>query len=37
FYGRVGKLSIDCLFEEWREAFKTVEKSHSARAEEELA
>lgn len=37
FYGRVGKLSIDCLFEEWAAAFKTVEKSHSARAEEELA
>ncbi|MED4128203.1 ATP-binding protein [Shouchella miscanthi] len=36
FYGRVGKMSIDCLFDEWKEAFKTVEKSHSARAEEEI-
>lgn len=36
FYGRVGKLAIDCLFNEWTEAFKTVEKSHSARAEEEI-
>lgn len=36
FYGRVGKLAIDCLFDEWAEAFKTVEKSHSGRAEEEV-
>ena len=36
FYGRTGKLAIDCLFDEWKEAFKTVEKSHSARAEEEM-
>lgn len=34
FYGRTGKLAIDCLFDEWKEAFKTVEKSHSAEAEE---
>lgn len=33
-YGRTGKLAIDCLFDEWKEAFKTVEKSHSAEAEE---
>nr|AGQ45427.1 VirB4 family protein [Bacillaceae bacterium JMAK1] len=36
FYGRVGKLSIDCLFDEWKEAFKTVDRSHSAMAEEEF-
>ncbi|MEM4997437.1 ATP-binding protein [Priestia sp. SB1] len=36
FYGRTGKLAIDCLFDEWKEAFKTVEKSHSAKAEEEF-
>ena len=36
FYGRTGKLSIDCLFDEWKEAFKTVEKSLSAKAEEEF-
>ncbi|QWI47091.1 ATP-binding protein [Bacillus mycoides] len=36
FYGRVGKLTIDCLFDEWAEAFKTVEKSSSGMAEEEL-
>ena len=36
FYGRVGKLAIDCLFDEWKEAFKTVEKSNSAKAEEEF-
>ncbi|MGG3652589.1 ATP-binding protein [Bacillus pseudomycoides] len=36
FYGRVGKVSIDCLFDEWAEAFKTVEKSHSAMAEEAM-
>lgn len=35
FYGRTGKLAIDCLFDEWKEAFKTVNKSHSAIAEEE--
>jgi inosine/xanthosine triphosphate pyrophosphatase family protein len=34
FYGRTGKLAIDCLFDEWKEAFKTVEKSNSAKAEE---
>lgn len=34
FYGRVSKLAVDCLFDEWKEAFKTVEKSHSAEAEE---
>ncbi len=36
FYGRTGKLAIDCLFEEWREAFKTVDQSYSAKAEEEI-
>lgn len=34
FYGRTAKLAVDCLFDEWKEAFKTVEKSHSAEAEE---
>ena len=32
-YGRIGKIAVDCLFEEWMYAFKTVEKSHSSRAE----
>lgn len=36
FYGRVGKLAIDCLFDEWAEAFKTVEKSSSGMAEEAM-
>ncbi|WP_242281137.1 ATP-binding protein [Bacillus cereus group sp. BfR-BA-01347] len=36
FYGRVGKIAVDCLFDEWAEAFKTVEKSHSAMAEEAM-
>lgn len=35
FYGRVGKLNVDCLFEEWAEAFKTVEKTSAGLAEEE--
>ncbi|MEH7217028.1 ATP-binding protein [Bacillus toyonensis] len=35
FYGRVGKLAIDCLFDEWAEAFKTVEKTSAGIAEEE--
>lgn len=26
-------LSVDCLFPEWQQAFKTVEKSNSAQAE----
>lgn len=34
FYGRTAKLAVDCLFDEWKEAFKTVEKSYSAEAEE---
>ncbi|MCC2441836.1 ATP-binding protein [Bacillus paranthracis] len=34
FYGRTGKIAIDCLFEEWVLAFKTVEKSNAALAEE---
>lgn len=33
-YDRKDQLSVDCLFPEWVEAFKTVEKGHSARAEE---
>lgn len=32
-YGAVGQLSIDCPFDEWKMAFKTVEKSKSAEAE----
>ncbi len=36
FYGRTGKLAIDCLFDEWKEAFKTVDQSYSAKAEEEI-
>ncbi|MBC1284865.1 AAA family ATPase [Listeria booriae] len=36
-YGRTGKLAVDCLFEEWAEAFKTVEESHSSKAEKMFA
>ncbi|EPX7433210.1 ATP-binding protein [Listeria monocytogenes] len=32
-YGRTGKLAVDCLFEEWKEAFKTVTTNNSAKAE----
>lgn len=32
-YGAVGQLSVDCPFDEWKIAFKTVEKSNSAEAE----
>lgn len=32
-YGNVGQLSIDIPFNEWLKAFKTVNKSHSAKAE----
>lgn len=34
FYGRVSKLSVHCLFDEWIEVFKTVEKTEVAYAEE---
>lgn len=37
FYGNVGKMTVDCLFEEWQSAFKTVEKSSVAIAEERFA
>lgn len=37
FYGRVDTMSVDCLYPEWTQAFKTVEKSHSAEAEKEFA
>lgn len=37
FYGNVGKMTVDCLFEEWQSAFKTVEKSSVAIAEEKFA
>lgn len=37
FYGRKEQLSIDCLFPEWVTAFKTVDKSNSARAERMFA
>lgn len=36
-YGRVGKLSVHSLFSEWTQAFKTVEKSKVAYAEERFA
>lgn len=35
-FGRVGKITIHCLFEEWLEAFKTVNKSETAEYEEIL-
>lgn len=34
FYGRVSKLSVHCLFDEWTQSFKTVEKTETAIAEE---
>lgn len=37
FYGRVDTMSVDCLYPEWAQAFKTVDKSHSAEAEKEFA
>ncbi len=37
FYGNVGKLTVDCLFDEWTEALKTIEKSSVALAEEKFA
>lgn len=33
-YGRVAKISIDCLFDEWQDAMKTVNKTKVAEAEE---
>lgn len=36
-YGSVGQLSIDCPFDEWKKAFKTVEKSNSAEMEHSFA
>ena len=36
-YGRVAKLSVHSLFSEWTQAFKTVEKSEVAYAEERYA
>ncbi|MBC1506315.1 hypothetical protein HCJ58_04910 [Listeria sp. FSL L7-1509] len=33
-YGHVGKVSIECLFSEWQDTLKTVEKTNVARAEE---
>ncbi|MEV2911720.1 hypothetical protein ABNF65_24685 [Paenibacillus larvae] len=36
-YGRTGKIVVHCPFEEMREAFKTVERNHSAAAEEAFA
>ncbi|WP_204184789.1 ATP-binding protein [Mammaliicoccus sciuri] len=35
-FGRVGKITIHCLFDEWLKAFKTVEKSKTAQYEESL-
>lgn len=34
FYGRVSKLSVHCLFDEWTKSFKTVEKTEVSKAEE---
>ncbi|MGF4041187.1 VirB4-like ATPase ConE [Bacillus subtilis] len=34
YYGRTSKISIECLFEEWQGALKTVEKKAVAYAEE---
>ncbi|MBC1880805.1 AAA family ATPase [Listeria seeligeri] len=36
-YGRTGKISVHCLFEEWAEAFKTVDQTHSSMAEKAFA
>lgn len=36
-YGSVGQLSIDCPYDEWKLAFKTVEKSHAAEMERAFA
>lgn len=37
FYGRVDTMSVDCLYPEWSQAFKTVDQSHSAQAERKFA
>ena len=37
FYGRTGTLTVDCLFEEMTKAFKTLDKTKSAHAEEKFA
>ncbi|WP_239733428.1 ATP-binding protein [Mammaliicoccus sp. J-M41] len=37
FYGRVGKMVVDCPFEEMTEAFRTQEDSASSKAEEKFA
>lgn len=36
-YGDTNKIGIHCLFEEWAEAFKTVDSTHSAIAEKKFA
>lgn len=33
-YGRVGKMSVECLFDEWADTLETVKKTDVARAEE---
>lgn len=33
-YGRTAKISIECLFDEWKGAFETINKSDVAYAEE---
>lgn len=33
-YAQVGKISIECLFEEWADTLETVKKTDVARAEE---
>ncbi|EAG9434179.1 hypothetical protein DB724_14095 [Listeria monocytogenes] len=37
YYGNVGKMTVDCIFEEWGKAFETVTKSAVALAEEKYA
>ena len=36
-YGRVGKLNVHSLFEEFTEALKTTEKTSNSEAEEQVA
>ncbi|EBF5198653.1 hypothetical protein FH025_14040 [Listeria monocytogenes] len=37
YYGHVGKMTVDCPFEEWGKALETVKKSAVAEAEEKYA
>lgn len=36
-YGRTGKLAVDCLFEEWMLAFKTMDETNASKAEKQFA